>query len=267
MKLLLATLLLTLASTGQAASADDNLDPWEGFNRRVFAFNEVMDKYVLKPTAQAYQYVTPQSVDDSVSNFFSNIGDVLVVVNDLGQLKLTQAASDTGRFLVNSTVGFFGFFDVATHIGLRKHNEDFGQTLGYWGVGTGPYLMLPLLGPSNLRDTGGLVMHWGSGLTSSRIGDSVTEDYSMIALQAVDLRADLISSEGLITGDRYIFLRSFYVQRREYLVNDGVAADSFEDDFDDFDDEEWDDDWDEDWDEGWDKEDQDPASTGETYSM
>ncbi|WP_369854602.1 VacJ family lipoprotein [Candidatus Thalassolituus haligoni] len=264
MRLLLATLLLTATSMGQAASADNNNpDPWEGFNRRVFAFNEVMDKYVLKPTAQAYQYVTPQDVDDSVSQFFSNIGDVLVVVNDIGQLKFGQAASDSGRFLINTTVGFFGFFDVATHIGLKKHNEDFGQTLGYWGVGTGPYLVLPFLGPSNLRDTGGLALTWSTSLGSSEVGATTTDDYSLIALQLVDLRADLISSESLITGDKYIFLRSFYLQRREYLVNDGVTADSFGDDFDDFDDEEWDDDWDEDWD----KQEQPAAPTGDTYSM
>ncbi len=246
-------LMLTIALlfSGVAVAEDEyNADPWEGFNRRVFAFNEVMDKYVAKPLAQGYQYVTPQDVDDSVTNFFNNLGDVLVVVNDLGQLKFGQALSDTGRFLVNSTVGFFGFFDVATHIGLERHEEDFGQTLGYWGVGTGPYLVLPLLGPSTLRDTGGTGLEFVSGLGSTSIGDNWPKKIGIFTVENVDKRADLIASEGLITGDKYIFLRSLYLQRREYLVNDGVTADDFGD-FDDFDDEEWDD---EEWDEDWDKE-------------
>ncbi|MBM94387.1 MAG: hypothetical protein CMI09_00840 [Oceanospirillaceae bacterium] len=245
-------LIAALLFSGVSIADDDeyNPDPWEGFNRRVFAFNEVMDKYVAKPLAQGYQYVTPQDVDDSVTNFFNNLGDVLVIVNDLGQLKFGQALSDTGRFLINSTVGFFGFFDVATHIGLEKHDEDFGQTLGYWGVGTGPYLVLPVLGPSTLRDAGGKGLDWASGLSSTNIGDNLAQESGLFLTENIDKRADLIASEGLITGDKYVFLRSLYLQRREYLVNDGVTADDF-DDFDDFDDEEWDD---EEWDEDWDKE-------------
>ncbi len=237
-----------LAFTGVAYAEDAyNPDPWEGFNRRVFAFNEIMDKYVARPLAQGYQYVTPQDVDDSVTNFFRNLGDVLVIVNDLGQLKFGQAASDTGRFLINSTVGFFGFFDVASHIGLEKHDEDFGQTLGYWGVGTGPYLVLPVLGPSTLRDTGGKALDFVSGLSYTDIAETRAQSTGLFVTSSVDFRADLISSESLITGDKYVFLRSFYLQRREYLVNDGVVEDDFED-FDDFDDEEWDEDWDKDWD-------------------
>lgn len=233
-----------LTASAEAADKPDP-DPWEGFNRKVFAFNETLDRYVAKPLAQGYQYVTPQPVDDSVTNFFSNLGDVLVVVNDIGQLKFGQALADTGRFLINTTVGFFGVFDVATHIGLPKHNEDFGQTLGYWGVGTGPYLVLPVLGPSNVRDTFGEGFNWASGLGYSNIGQSFEEQAGLFVGKNIDTRADLISSESLISGDKYVFLRSLYTQRREYLVNDGVTADSFGD-FDDFDD--MDDDWDEDWD-------------------
>ena len=211
---------------------ENNPDPWEGFNRSMFAFNERLDRYVAKPVAQGYQAVTPEPVDRSVTHFFSNLGDIVVIVNDLGQLKFSQALSDTTRFLVNTTVGFFGVFDVASHIGLPKHNEDFGQTLGYWGVGSGPYLVLPFLGPSNLRDTGGRVMEYSSGLSYSELG-TTAQGWTATGLYYVDVRADLLASESLITGDRYTFLRSFYIQRREFLINDGVSADEFGD-------EEWD---------------------------
>lgn len=243
-------LMLTLALPVHADESQDP-DPWEGFNRRVFAFNEVMDRYVAKPLAQGYQAVTPQDVDDSVTHFFSNLQDVIVIANDLGQLKFGQAASDTARFLVNSTVGFFGVFDVATYIGLPKHNEDFGQTLGFWGVGTGPYLVLPVLGPSTLRDTAGDAVGTLSGLDYLAIPDTNAKKLGAYTLRNVDVRADLIASEGLVTGDRYTFIRSFYLQRREYLVNDGESADSWEDDGweeDPWVDDEFDDSWD---DEAW----------------
>ncbi|WP_221794986.1 MlaA family lipoprotein [Oceanobacter mangrovi] len=274
---LLLTALLTLASSMALAEQQKeyNPDPWEGFNRRMFAFNEVMDKYVLKPAAKGYQYITPQDVDDSVSNFFSNLGDVLVVVNDIGQLKFGQAASDTGRFLINSTVGFFGVFDVATHIGLRKHEEDFGQTLGYWGVGTGPYLVLPFLGPSTLRDGAGTTLEWYSGLSGTAVADNTAREWGMVGIWGVDKRADLLSAESMITGDKYTFLRSLYLQRREYLVNDGKVEASFDDDWDSFDDSSEEDDWGDDWDKGM-FEDGKPEGTGgaageqsggDTYSM
>jgi len=230
-------LALSLAASVSGAEETNDPDPWEGFNRKVFAFNEVMDKYVLKPVAKGYQYVTPRPVDESVTHFFSNLDDVVVVINDVGQLKFGQALSDTARILVNTTVGFFGVFDVATHIGLPKHNEDFGQTLGYWGVGTGPYLVLPFLGPSTLRDTGGLTVHYVYGPGYTDLTETTAQTYGAYGLYAVDLRADLIASEGLISGDKYTFLRSFYLQRREYLVNDGVVEDDFGDDWDDWEDE------------------------------
>ncbi len=236
---------LCFASSLSWAAETTDPDPWEGFNRSVFAFNDNLDKYIAKPLAQGYQYITPEPVDQSVTHFFSNLGDVLVIVNDIGQLKMGQALSDTARFLINSTVGFFGVFDVATHIGLPKHDEDFGQTLGYWGVGSGPYLMLPFLGPSTLRDGTGLLIDYQSDLGYTGIGNNYAQEIGLYTVRGVDLRADLIASEGLISGDRYTFIRSFYLQRREYLINDGVVQDEFEDDFDDFDDEEdWGDDWD-----------------------
>jgi len=205
-----------------------------------------LDRNVAKPLAQGYQAITPKPVDDSITNFFSNLEDVLVIVNDVLQLKFGQAASDTARVLVNSTIGFFGFFDVASKIGLEKHNEDFGQTLGYWGVGSGPYLVLPVLGPSTLRDALGTGTDTVSGLSYTSVADNTAQTAGVFLLRNIDLRADLIASEGLITGEKYTFLRSFYLQRREYLINDGVVEDEFDDD-EDWDDEE--DDWGDDWDE------------------
>lgn len=223
-------LLITSFSINTLANEVDE-DPWQGFNRSVFVFNEALDKHVAKPVAQGYQKITPEFLDTGISNIFSNLEDVLIVVNDVFQLKPIQALSDTGRFLINSTIGLLGFFDVASHIGLEKHNEDLGQTLGYWGVGAGPYVMLPVLGPSNLRDTFGLAGDSFSGLTYTRFAETDLQALGLITVKGVDLRADLIASEGLISGDRYIFLRSFYMQRRAYLIADGVVEDEFDDDF------------------------------------
>lgn len=227
---ILLLLLCLLPLSGWAEEAASDPDPWEGFNRKMFALNEQLDRYLLKPLAKGYRFITPEPVDQSVTHFFSNIDDVVVIVNDLAQLKLGQAASDTARFLVNTTVGFFGIFDVATHIGLPKHHEDFGQTLGYWGVGTGPYLMLPFLGPSTVRDFGGEILEYSADLSYLSLGVSDEEGYAAAGLYGIDLRAALLDSEGLITGDRYTFIRSFYLQRRAYLVNDGQVADEFGDD-------------------------------------
>ncbi len=213
------------------ADASDDSDPWEGFNRKVFAFNDYMDRNLLKPVAQGYEFVTPDPVDRAITNTFSNINDTLVVVNDVAQFKFTQALMDTARFVVNTTVGFFGVFDVAKHIGLPKHNEDFGQTLGYWGVGSGPYLMLPFLGPSSLRDLSGDLVDYSSGMSYPYFTETRTEDVFLTALKIIDLRADLLASESLISGDRYLFIRSAYLQNREYLVTDGKSQDDFGDDF------------------------------------
>ena len=240
-KKLLAIFCLFTTLSMSAAAEEFESDPWQGFNRGVFEFNETLDQYVAKPVAQGYQAITPQFVDTGISNFFSNLEDVLIVVNDVFQLKPIQALSDTARFLVNSTIGLLGFFDVASHIGLEKHNEDLGQTLGYWGVGTGPYIMLPVLGPSTLRDSFGLVGDSLSGAGYTNIASTEAQAGGLWLLRNVDARADLIASEGLVTGERYTFFRSFYLQRRAYLIADGIVADEFDDD--------------EDFDEGFDDED------------
>jgi len=228
-------LLIMFSASSLVSASDENVDPWQGFNRSVFEFNETLDAYVAKPVAQGYQAITPQFLDTGISNFFSNLEDVLIVANDVFQLKPMQALSDTGRFVINSTIGLFGFFDVASHIGLIKHNEDLGQTLGYWGVGSGPYVMLPILGPSSVRDAFGIAGDSLSGLGYSQAVETTAQQGGLWLLRNVDVRADLIASEGLISGERYSFFRSFYMQRREYLVNDGIMTDDEFDDDEDFD--------------------------------
>ena len=223
--------------TAQVVALEENNDPWEGFNRKVFAFNDGLDRYVLRPVAVGYNYITPQSIDNSVTSMYANAGEVLVVANDVAQFKLTQALSDTARFIINSTVGFFGVFDVASSIGLGRHDEDFGQTLGYWGVGSGPYVVLPFLGPRTVRDVAGNAVDYSSNLSYAYFGNNYAQDAALLGLKIVDLRSDLIASEGLISGDKYIFFRSAYLQRREYLINDGVSKDAFDDEFDVFGDE------------------------------
>jgi len=202
-----------------------NPDPWEAFNRKIYAFNDVADRYFLKPVAKGYQWITPQFLEDGIHRMFSNIGEVGSIVNSLLQAKFKNTATDTGRLVVNSTVGLLGFFDVAAKMGLEDHDEDFGQTLGYWGVNSGPYVMIPLLGPRTVRD--------GFGSVADSFTDPVgyiehvptrNETYGG---RVIDTRAQLFQAEELVTGDRYIFLRDAYLQRRPFLVNDGVVEDSF----------------------------------------
>ena len=203
------------------SSAYDGDDPWEGFNRGVFQFNEVLDRNLAKPVARGYNAVTPRPVNTGVSNFFSNLGELSNISNSLFQAKGEAAMISTGRFVFNTTFGVLGLFDVASYMELPEQDEDFGQTLGYWGVNTGPYLVLPFMGPSTVRDSAGMGVDYfnpdGWDLIES------PENYYAIGLYVVDLRAFLLSYEDQITGDRYDFIRNTYLQRRNYLVNDGVV--------------------------------------------
>ena len=206
-----------------AQAAED--DPWESINRPIFTFNDTVDTYALKPLAQGYQFITPQFVEDGIHNFFRNIGDVGNLANNVLQRKPHQAGGDTARLLGNTTFGVLGLVDVGTKMGLQRSDEDFGQTLGYWGVGSGPYVMLPLLGPSTLRDA------------PSKYVDSYTEPYrymndiptrnSAMGLDIIDTRASLLSAEKLINGDKYTFIRNAYLQNREFKVKDGNVVDDF----------------------------------------
>ena len=207
------------------------------YNRTMFKVNENLDEHIMEPVAKGYRAVTPEVVNKGITNFFSNLDDVLVFVNDLLQLKFQQAASDLARIFFNTTIGLAGFIDVASHMDLPKHNEDFGQTLGYWGVPPGPYIVLPLLGPSTLRDTVGLSVDSFAFDPTFRLGRESTGYYAW-TLNKIDQRADLpenvkeLIDEASVDG-RYEFMRDAYLRRREYLVYDGAPPE--EDFFDEFD--------------------------------
>ena len=217
-----------LAATAAAAlfagcaTSGNPKDPIEGYNRAMFSFNETVDKAVIKPVAQGYDFVVPDPVQTGVSNFFANIADLWTGVNNLLQGKPVDALSDAGRVLVNSTLGILGLFDVATPMGLEKHEEDFGQTLGRWGVGDGAYVVLPIFGPRTLRDTGGfLVDVWVDPVPNH---DPVDVRNIALALRAVDDRASFLDVEGTIEAaalDKYAYIRDAYLQRRRSLIHDG----------------------------------------------
>ena len=203
----------------------ENEDPWESFNRSVFRFNDALDRWALKPVAQGYRNITPDIVEDGVHNVFRNLGEARNLANNLLQLKMHDAGVDTARFFFNTTFGVLGVFDVATKMGLQRNDEDFGQTLGAWGVKSGPYVVLPLLGPSTLRDTASL---YPDSFTSQyRYINDVPVRNSMFALNLVDTRASLLTAERLIAGDKYRFIRNAYLQNREFKVQDGNVVDDF----------------------------------------
>ncbi len=222
LRLVAATLLLLLAGCATVSEPRDERDPLEGFNRTMYRFNDAFDRAIAKPVAEGYQKVVPRPVNRGISNFFSNLGDVVVLLNDVFQLKGQQAASDLGRIAFNSTVGLGGIFDVASHMDMPKHNEDFGQTLGYWGVGPGPYLVLPFLGPSTIRDGIGRLPD-AEVYPVYRVDHDRTR-WSLIAIEAVDTRAGLLRAGRVLEEaalDPYTFLRDAYLQKRRYEIHDG----------------------------------------------
>ncbi len=210
-----------------AAAPTSVEDPYENWNRKVFGFNEFIDRWFLKPVARSYRAVMPGFADKAVTNFFNNLSELRNFTNSLLQLKGESAVVAAGRFTYNTVFGLGGLIDVATAFELPEQPEDFGQTLGYWGLDSGPYLMLPLLGPSTPRDFTGLATDGFVMPSLWNLAES-PEVYYARALQIVDKRADLIPAEGFISGDNYIFLRNAYLQRREFLVNDGqIVEDPF----------------------------------------
>jgi phospholipid-binding lipoprotein MlaA len=200
-------------------------DPFEKFNRAMFSFNDTVDRVALKPTATVYKKVTPSFVQTGVGNFFGNLSDLWSSLNNFAQLKGQDGLNDFTRFAVNSTFGLVGVLDVATPAGLRKHNEDLGQTLGYWGVPSGPYLMLPILGPSTVRDTAALPGDfWGDPWT--HVNDIPWRNGGIL-LRAVDQRAAVLDASNLLEDaalDRYEFIRDGYLQRRASKVLDNDKA-------------------------------------------
>ena len=216
-----AILFLAALATG-CATTRDNPDPWEGLNRKTHAFNDTLDRAVLKPVAQGYVKVVPGFAREGVSNFFANLEDIGTGLNQFLQGKVGQGVNDAGRFLVNTTLGVLGLWDVATPMGLEKHYEDFGQTLGWWGVLPGPYLVLPLLGPSTLRD--GPARFVDPSWYYSDYVDPERLWWGLRGLDIVRTRADLLKAEGVLQEaalDRYTFVRDAWWQRRRNQVYDG----------------------------------------------
>ena len=228
---LVSSLVISSVLAGCATTSKVNeKDPWENWNRGTQEFNDNLDKAVIKPVAKGYLWVIPKFVNDGISNFFSNLNDIGVTVNDFMQLKILQGGMDASRFLINTTAGVVGFVDVAKMIDLPKHNEDFGQTLGFWGVPSGDYLVMPFLGASSPRDVAGAVgdallnpltytfVFAGSGAAVSAINAGAK------SLDVTDTRADLMPTEKIVNEasvDRYSFIKNAYQQRREYLLHDG----------------------------------------------
>lgn len=217
----LVSLLAAGLVTGCATSGNPK-DPIEGYNRAMFSFNEGVDKAILKPVAKGYDAVLPDPVRTGVTNFFGNIADLLIGVNNVLQGKVSQGGSDLGRVAVNTTVGVLGVFDVASRMGLEKHEEDFGQTFGRWGMNSGAYVVLPLLGSRTVRDTGGLVLDMATDPVVYI--DNVSVRNSLVALRVVNDRANLLPAEKVVEEaalDKYAYIRDAYLQRRRSLVHDG----------------------------------------------
>ena len=215
---IMSALLIAVALTGCAATSNPK-DPLESFNRTMFNFNDTVDQVALRPAAQAYRDVLPSFVQTGVGNFFGNLGDVWTAVNNLLQGKLANGLSDVMRVAVNSTLGFGGLLDIGSEAGLTKHKEDFGQTLGTWGVESGPYIVLPLLGSSTLRDTAALPVDFYADPWSYTYPVNTRTVGSVVRI--VDQRSLVLDASDLIEAaalDRYEFVRDAYLQRRESRV-------------------------------------------------
>lgn len=232
----LAALLVAGCAANRTVPDDD---PWEPVNRGIYAFNNGVDRVLLRPLARGYRFITPDIVERGVSNVFANLRYPRVIVSNLMQGKGKDALSDTGRFVVNSTIGVAGVFDVATPLGMPAHNEDIGQALARWGVGSGPYVVLPFLGPSTVRD--GFATAADQALHVRNHLDSTSARDKLLPLEIITIRASVLSLDAQIaaSADPYVFVREAYLQRRNYLIYDGEPPVEdeleFEDDLDDFD--------------------------------
>jgi phospholipid-binding lipoprotein MlaA len=235
LKKFLSIVILSLITLMTGCTSLDNRDPLEGINRGVYKFNDVSDKAVFKPIAGAYKAVMPPPVKSGVNNFFLNLKTFVTAVNQAFQFKFNKAAVSAGRFVINSTVGIAGLFDFASTQGIPQYNEDFGQTLGYWGVGNGAYLMLPFFGPSTLRDTTGLVVDNLVIDPLAYVEDPRTRNI-LRGARFIDKRAELLPGSDLLDEaalDPYSFMRDAYLQRRANQVADGLVTinyDGFEPD-------------------------------------
>ena len=208
-------------------------DPLEPMNRAIFGFNEIVDDNILEPVAKGYRYVTPDPVERSVSNFFNNLGEINTIINSALQMKLDKTITSSSRLAINSTVGVLGLFDVASSLGIEREREDFGQTLGFYGISSGPYLVLPFFGPSSFRDAPGF---YADVMMEKSISPVYTELHheerqAIQATNVIDTRANLLKATKILdtaAKDKYIFLRESYLQRRAKLVTDGKDVQDFE---------------------------------------
>lgn len=204
-------------------------DPLESYNRAMTRFNLKLDKHVIRPVAVGYQNSIPAGMHNSIGNFFSNLTEPTVIVNDVLQAKFEQALADSWRFALNTTIGVLGFFDISTRLGMEKHYEDFGQTFAVWGLKEGPYFVIPVLGPSNIRDGLGLITQLSYTEPRQWIDDR-TIRYSLFGLDLIDRRSQLLGPDELVTEDNdpYLLLRESYRQKRENLIYDGEPPISYE---------------------------------------
>jgi phospholipid-binding lipoprotein MlaA len=221
-------LLLVLSPwAAQAQQKQKNVDPFEAINRPLFAVNNSLDRFLIRPLAKGYDWAMPDVAQRGVGNMFANMYDFNSAINGILQWRLEGAAQGGGRFLVNSTLGLAGLFDVATPMGIRPYRTDFGHTLALWGFESGPYLMVPFFGPRTIRSGTGTIFDTYTSIPTYI--DNVRLRNSLWGLELIDGRARLLKADELITGDRYIFVRDAYLQARETFVNDGAVQDSFSD--------------------------------------
>jgi len=220
--------LLSGCATVPEGESDEN-DPFESLNRTTYSFNSALDKAIVKPVAKGYDAVMPEPVKIGISNFFANLDEIPTIVNDMLQSKFSDAANDSGRFLINTTLGLAGFIDVASDLGLQQHDEDFGQTLGVWGLNTGPYVVLPFLGPSTVREV--VSMPVDSYYSLERNIDHIRTRNTLYAIEMLDKRYRLLAIDSQLEDafDEYSFVRDAYLMRTQYQVYDGNPPE--EDDF------------------------------------
>ena len=222
-KIILIISLSILSACASVPGGPTEGDPFESYNRAMFKFNDTLDEYVLRPVSEGYDAVLPSPVKTGVSNVFSNLDDIFVVINDILQFKFVQAIEDTTRFIFNSTIGLLGLIDVATPMGLPKHNEDFGQTFATWGIGSGPYVVLPFFGSKTLRGTGGFVIESiYDPIYNIKNNDDAL--WGAVSLRAIDTRYKLLSASRIVEQaaiDKYSFVRDAYLQHRKNLIFDG----------------------------------------------
>lgn len=210
---------VSLALSQPVMAENVEVDPWEGFNRAMFNFNDGLDTYALKPVTKGYKAVMPDMAEEGVHNFFENLADIGTLINNLLQGKFESAGKDFARVSFNSTFGLAGFIDVASPMGIEKHEEDFGQTFGYWGASSGPYVVLPFFGPTTVRD--GIGMYPDTLVDPVYHLDDTGARNALYLTRVIDTRAQLLESEKLISGDKYTFIRDAYLQKREFDIADG----------------------------------------------